>query len=144
MTIDDLKEKIRALSGVEDICPCTLPSIVMKDLSKVNFDMENTEFVGAFDMPGTEDLESFEMLGSFPVAWVAAGGDWEAPLVFVLYIGDKGELRGYVPKNGNAYNHKQKCAYGSEENEEEFNEDDYVFDSDALRDDVMKRIQVKG
>lgn len=129
---------------MEDICPCTLPPIVMKDLSKVNFDMENIGFVGEFNMHGTEDIEQFEMLGSFPVAWVSAGGDWEAPLVFVLYIGDKNELRAYIPKNGNAYNHKEKCAYGSEEDDvEEFNEDDYVFDSAALRDDVMKRIQVK-
>lgn len=149
VTIDDLKEKILSLAGVEDIrdavveLSCNFPSVVMKDLSKVNFDMENIAFVGEFNMPGTEDLEPFEMIGSFPVAWIVSGGDWEQPLVFVLYIGDKGELRAYIPKDGNAYNHKEKCAYGSEEDEVEFNEEDYVFDSAALRADVMKRIQVK-
>lgn len=151
VTIDDLKDKILSINNNMDISRALYdiygnyaPSIVYKDLSKIDFDMENIDFVGGFDMPGTEDLEPFEMIGSFPVAWIVAGGDWEQPLVFVLYIGDNGELRAYIPKDGNAYNHKEKCAYGSEEDEVEFNEDDYVFDSDALRADVMKRIQVKG
>lgn len=150
VTIDDLKEKILSINNNTDIndALCDIygnyaPSIVYKDLSKINFDMENIELVGEFSTPGAEDLNPFEMLGEFPVAWVSAGGDWEAPLIFVLYIGDKGELRAYIPKDGNAYNHKEKCAYGSEEDEVEFNEDDYVFDSAALRADVMNRIQVK-
>ncbi len=150
VTLDDLQNKILSINNNTDLSRALYdiygnyaPSIVYKDLSKINFDMENIELVEEFSTPGAEDLEPFEMLGEFPVAWVSAGGDWEAPLIFGLYIGDKGELRAYIPKNGNAYNHREKCAYGSEEDAVEFNEEDYVFDSAALRADVMKRIQVK-
>ena len=154
VTIDDLKNKIMSINNNGDINDALYdiyrnyaPKIIYKDLSKINFDMENIEYVGEFSTPGTEDLEPFEMLGNFPVAWVCAGGDWEQPLVFVLYIGDKGELRAYIPKDGNAYNHKEKCAYGSEEDPDEAEnfdvENDYKFDSNKLREDVMGRIVVK-
>lgn len=154
LTVDELKNKILEFTGETDIQYAiwsldkySLPDPIKKDLSKINFDMENSDLVGEFRMPGAEKLNAFEMIGNFPVAWVSAGGDWELPLVFVLYIGDKGELRAYIPKDGNAYDHKEKCAYGSEEDEEFMDgfdeEGEYVFDSDKLRADVMKRIVVK-
>ena len=153
-TIDDLKKKIMSINNNGDIDDALYeiygnyaPKIIYKDLSKINFDMENIEYVGEFSTPGAEDLKPFEMLGEFPVAWVSAGGDWELPLIFVLYIGDKGELRAYIPKDGNAYDHAEKCAYGSEEDEEfmdNFDEDkDYVFNSKKLREDVKNRSKIK-
>ena len=61
---------------------------VRDDLSKIEVDTENVNYIGEYEMPGTEPLEHFEMIGAggtaFPVAWCACGGDWENPLVFVL------------------------------------------------------------
>ena len=132
---------------------------VREDLSKVNVDFENVEEFGTEDgynhLSGLEDLGGYEMIGSgpsaFPVLWCAGGGDWELPLVFILYIGQKGELRAYIPENGNAYNHEEKCAYGSEPNSwdddyERMDPDDprYVFDVAAMRADIIGRIVVKA
>lgn len=120
------------------------PGKIAKDLGKVNFDCENVSFASEQEFPGAEDLEDFEVLNGVPVAWCSAGGDWEFPIAFVFYIGDKGELRAYVPEDGNAYNKKTKAAYGNDD-EEDFDEDrDWVFDSDKLREDVKGRIQVKS
>jgi hypothetical protein len=162
-TIEDLKALIEEKSdpsygGPYGILNGESParSIICKDLSKIDVDFENVEYCGtedSFETPGAEDLETFEMIGSdasaFPVAWCACGGDWEVPLIFVLYIGAKGELRGYIPKDGNVYNHKEKCAYGSDleclDDEDEIDMDDpkYTFDIDMLRADVMQRIQIQ-
>jgi len=131
VTIKELEDKITSLGGPYNIVyDCDK---VGKDLSKIDVDFENTGFVDEFDMPGTENLEKFEMLGNFPVAWCACGGDWQLPLVFVLYIGKSGKLHGYIPKKGNAYDHKNKCAY--EDNI------DYVFNADKLRKDVKNKIK---
>lgn len=156
VTIDDLKNKISKVVCGDDQYSFEdaiwqfskyVNSTISKDLSKVQFDDENVDLVGNFDMPGLEDMKPLEMLGDFPVAWVAAGGDWEEPIVFVLYVGDNGELRAYIPKDGNAYDHKGKCAYGNgESDEDELNDGKitgHLFDSTKLREDVKNRIVVK-
>ena len=110
------------------------------------------DYVGEYEMPGTEPLEHFEMIGAggtaFPVAWCACGGDWENPLAFVLYIGQKGELRAYIPKDGNVYNKKEKAAYGNNDDDPSWEDDPdnplLQFDADKLRADVAGRIMVKG
>lgn len=124
---------------------------VRDDLSKIEVDTENVDYIGEYEMPGTEDLERFEMVGTganaFPVAWCACGGDWENPLVFVLYIGQKGELRAYIPKDGNVYNKKTNAAYGNGDDDPCWDDDPnnplLQFDSDKLRADVAGRIEVK-
>ena len=61
VTIKELKEKITSLGGPYNIVyDCDK---VGKDLSKIDVDFENTDYIGEFDMPGTENLEKFEMLG---------------------------------------------------------------------------------
>lgn len=40
------------------------------------------------------------------------GGDWETPLLAIVYFDGK-KLRGYIPKDGNSYNHKAKAAFGN-------------------------------
>ena len=164
-TIDDLKELIKKsthpdyLDGDDGegcpygiICEDTKASAtIVKDLSKVNVDFENTDYIGEYEMPGTESLDRFEMIGNgaaaFPVAWCACGGDWENPLVFVLYIGHEGKLRGYIPKDGNVYNKKEKAAYGNNDDDPswEDNPDDPLlqFDVTKLRNDVAHRIVVE-
>ena len=145
-TIDDLKKKIESLGGIYDVLYRNSPDKLYSDIhDKLEVDGENSELIGKFDMPGTEDLEQFEMLNGVPIAWCGMGGDWEMPIVVALYIGYKGELRAYVPKDGNAYNKKNKAAFGNEDDDDEFDEDkDYVFDADKLREDVKNRIQAKA
>ena len=125
---------------------------IRDDLSKIEVDTENVDYIGEYEMPGTESLEHFEMIGAgetaFPVAWCACGGDWENPLVFVLYIGQKGELRAYIPKDGNVYNKKEKAAYGNNDDDPSWDDDPgnplLQFDADKLRADVAGRIMIKG
>ena len=127
---------------------------VYKDLGKIEVDFENVEEFGTEDsynhLPGLEDLDGYEMIGegdkAFPILWCAGGGDWELPLVFVLYIGQKGELRGYIPEDGNCYNKEKKAAYGNNDGDPGFDSDDprYVFDVAKMRAAVANRILVKG
>ena len=134
VTIKELKDKIKSLGGPYEIVYEN--NVVGEDLSKIDVDFENTGFIDEFDMPGMENLSKFEMLKEFPIAWCACGGDWQLPLVFILYIGESGELRGYIPKKGNAYDHKNKCAY-------EDDNGDYIFDVDQLRKNINKKKEFK-
>ncbi len=158
-TIEDLSSKIENAGGVYEIVYSGGSAKVLKDLSKICVDFENVESFDSEDaythLPGLEAMEGYEMIGdgdsAFPVLWCAGGGDWELPLVFILYIGQKGELRAYIPEDGNAYNHKEKCAYGSEANSwdedyERMEPDDprYVFDVAAMQADIIRRIVVKA
>jgi len=126
------KPKIEELI-LHDEFPYNLSSRIQKDLSKINFDFENC------------DLEEY-IDGLIPVALFQAGGDWEHPVVFCLYWDGK-QLRGYIPKDGNVYNEKEKCAYGSEEDDsnclpaEQFEK--LKFDYDKIRADIANRIKIK-
>lgn len=167
-TIDDLKTFVAKACDPDYDVPCIYGILngsdsdtpaqakVRADLSKINVDFENAEEFGTEDsyshLPGLENLDGYEMIGSgpsaFPVLWCAGGGDWEFPLVFILYIGQKGELRAYIPENGNVYNKKEKAAYGNNDDDPSWDDDPdnplLQFDEDKLRADVAGRIVVKG
>ena len=152
-TIEDLSSKIEDAGGVYELVYSGGVGKVCKDLAKINVDFENVESFDSEDaynhLPGLEYMEGYEMIGegdsAFPVLWCAGGGDWELPLVFVIYIGQKGELRGYIPEDGNAYNHEEKAAYGNNDGDPSFGDDDprYVFDEQKMREDVSNRIVVQ-
>ena len=57
-------------------------------------------------------------------------------MAFCLYIGEHGELRAYIPKDGNVYNFKTKAAIGNwdQEDDESDSESD---ESDCEDDDVF-------
>lgn len=84
-----------------------------KDLNKVKFDFENLEI--GLDINGKNDdrgeLNIHEYNGVC-LLLCCAGGDWENPVYFVLYVDHKNKLRAYIPSNGNTYCKKYKCAYG--------------------------------
>ena len=119
-----------------------LTSTIEKDLSKINFDWENYEYEtgsGFSSYPcGYEVLSN-----KLPVLFVNAGGDWEFPICFIIYW-DGNKLRGYIPEEGNVFNKKQRCAYGSEDDGEvdleDITEEPNV---DLIRQDIIKRIQIK-
>lgn len=106
----------------------------------IDVDFENVDFIGKYSVPGSENLKLIEMIGDTPVAWCACGGDWEMPLVFCIYMNSNGKLAGYIPKEGNAYNKKHMCAFGSEPYGEELDEDEaeklHKVEVNELRKDV--------
>jgi hypothetical protein len=113
---------------------------VRDDLARVQFDNENTEI--EFEAPG---FEGFSAIGDLTFLGVLAGGDWEAPVVFILYM-HAGELRGYVPDGGNQYDRRKLRAWGNgdSEHDEEMMEkaDDTPWDVAALRADIAARFGI--
>lgn len=137
-------------------CLGSLTPRIEKDLEKVEFDTENLEW---FDdvYCGAESICGFQTLpNGLTYMGVTAGGDWEMPIFFIIYHDGK-ELRAYIPKDGNTWNHKRKAAFGNEEEEEiadsEFDaqfgtsdgmKSDVNVDCDAICQDIQKRIQYAG
>lgn len=54
-----------------------------------------------------------------PIICAHAGGDWEEPVYFIVYLDDKNKLRMYIPKCGNVYNALTKEALGNDEDLDE-------------------------
>ena len=114
ITLEDLDENIHDMEPVYEA--------ISKDASLPDFDLENFGCT-----PNDEDdyLNAGELLGlrksATGVSYIGinAGGDWEIPLYFIMYKED-GELKAYVPSNGNTYNKRFHTAYGSEMETEEF------------------------
>ena len=135
--------KVKKLMENEEY-PYETSKSIEKDLDKVNFDWENyTTF---------DDTQGFclypvgykELKPGMHLFFTAAGGDWEIPICFIYYWGD-GELRAYIPKDGNLWNKKEKCAYGSEAhgNGYEGDEDDFIgreYSEEKLYSDILNKI----
>lgn len=94
---------------------------LMKDLSKVNFDFENyyyshidEEIGGAIGFLGYRRIWVQNGFLSY-IGW-SAGGDWEYPVYFLIYLDKDGEtFRAYIPKEGNVWNYDTKSAFGNDE-----------------------------
>jgi len=122
---------------------------IEKDLSKIDFDSENIGIGNAdedySDCSFCNYPAGYEVLeNELPVLFVNSGGDWEHPICYCIYWDGK-NLRGYIPKDGNVYNRKEKCAFGSEY---ELSDDDTVVDdlpcgdADKIRTDIINRIKI--
>lgn len=137
ITIDELKEKLIPILEDEDF-PYNLGShpIISKDLDKVQFDFENWETERSFvGYPC-----GYEMLSNgLAVLFVNAGGDWEYPIVFILYFDGK-KIRAYIPKEGNSWNRKTKSAYGNDDTD---SDDAPAPNPDLIRKDIIDRITEK-
>jgi hypothetical protein len=92
----------------------SLTDRVERDLSKVEFDLENVSMgTGGDSDYGFPGLIGFNTLESgLTFLGCGAGGDWETPLFFLIYW-DGRQLRGYVPKDGNPWNTDKMSAYGN-------------------------------
>jgi hypothetical protein len=155
ITLDEFKQicQTKLKIGSDEFDIYELPKKIEKDLSKLNFDFENycignahpsylkypSDHSGFWNYPcGYETLEN-----GLPVLFVNAGGDWETPICFCIYFDGK-DLRGYIPSDGNCYNKKEKCAYGSEDEPlEEDQQPQQQGEPDKIRIDVMNRIIIK-
>ena len=132
---------------------------VEKDLKKCEFDCENVcDHNGSF---GPIGLTGYVTLSNgFTFLGLAAGGDWEIPVFFIIYW-DGFKLRGYIPTNGNPWNTTTKQAYGNSINntdgknlkkrypakyglmtdeEADSNWDWQKFDPSLIEDDIKTRI----
>jgi hypothetical protein len=160
VTEEDITKKLKRLSGeesendeaedeYEDENDNYLPDLIgnssevlynlkRKDLGKIDFDLENV-LAGE-----NSDFKSgFEDIGGTTVLWLAAGGDWEYPVQFILYIDQNGSLRGYIPEKGNIYCHHCKSAFGNDNCdycEGKCSEDCDKPDWAAMEEDVKNRL----
>ncbi len=118
---------------------------VRKDWDKIDFSTENLDVTAEKTTPR-----------GVPYLQIRTGGDWETPLIAMIYFDGK-KLRGYVPKDGNSYNHKAKSAFGNNDDDndaciaqfgdrggtdKEFQ--DVEPDFTLVDSDVAKRIEAKG
>lgn len=113
-------------------------TLASKDVKKVDFDFENHEVDD-----NDPDLATHSKLpDGTEIIWAWAGGDWESPVSFVLYLDPNNKIRAYIPKNGNCYCTKCNTAWGSCQcgaQEPTSDDVDYVL----MYDDVCNRIQTK-
>lgn len=92
--------------------------------SKINFDFENVLLGwysdGTYDPIRSSSIEKIVIDGKeVPFIKGHAGGDWECPVAFIIYLSNKGELRMYVPRKGNVFNKDTKEAFGNDEDADE-------------------------
>lgn len=78
---------------------------VMKDIAKVDFDLENIV------------EQKLECRNGYNYLGIYAGGDWEQPIWFFIYHDGK-SLRGYVPYRGNCVNRLNKSAIGNDKDKD--------------------------
>ena len=140
-TKEDFLNKVKDLMLNEEF-PFEVPASIEKDLTKVNFDWENYTCFGETNGFGYP-IGHKELLPGFHVYFNAAGGDWETPVCYIFYNSDKG-LRAYIPKDGNVWNKKEKCAYGSENDYHEEVDEEKVwkdnFSEESIYKDILTRI----
>lgn len=155
ITIDEFRDLMMKKTKASDFYEASYKIFdnakIEKDLSKVIFSLENCTYkTGEF---GVNAELGFKTINGLTFLLFCAGGDWEEPLVFALYVDPNDNFRAYIPSEGNVYNHKLKCAYGSEsfiEDFEEGNQFDYenpsdpdnppIFDNNKMLADICTRI----
>jgi hypothetical protein len=138
------------------INPANLISSLGNDI-KVKFDTENFELNESNNQ--SNNLIGFREIEGFTFWGITSGGDWEEPVYFLLYISEKGKLRGYVPTDGNPWNRTTKRAFGNDEQADlkdaicnfDFPKDtdcvepgDFDFDWDKITNDICKRFDLKN
>lgn len=111
------------------------------DVQKIDFDFENSDIPDECRMGSLSDGTVY--------LWAFAGGDWEYPLYFAIYLDPDNRIRAYIPKDGNTYCHKCKSAWGTcechdgKDSEDHLSAEGYGPDFAAMANDVCKRIQPK-
>jgi hypothetical protein len=138
---------------------------IHEDISKVDFDFENLFYRSEDNFRG-ENIVGPQFLDNFSFIGCNAGGDWEHPVYFIIYLDKDGKtLRGYVPKDGNSYNYNTKAALGNDEDEDleflkkffknkdktitdeelnyvRYDDGDCMFDFELILKDIKNRIEV--
>ncbi len=121
ISLDDFKNKVGAYITINNgsLLDFILDdSKIYKDIKKVEFDFENFEYLPETHWWMNKFLGYHLIDNDFPILMCYAGGDWEHPVIFILYWDGK-HIRGYVPKDGNCWNYKTKQAFGNDEEADE-------------------------
>ena len=117
-----------------------LDNKINKDLSKVQFDLENVDCEPDHALPG---CAIWTTSTGVPTLLCCAGGDWEDPVYFVLYPESETSIRAYLPKEGNTYVLKTLMAYGNDPDDEgDDGNNPRKFDLITFRAAVEKRLTV--
>ncbi len=150
-TIEDLKRMIEDNGGVkETIYNDKLK--VHKDLLKVDMGHDFAGLLAEAKWKSAQGIPGYEMLGSgngkFPVAWCYSHAEGEWAIAFVLYIGQEGKLRAYIPVDGNNISggHSREKGTYSHENMPFCADHDgeWWFNYGKMKKAVLDRISVKG
>lgn len=105
---------------------------------KVQFDLENQCEFKETDFSVADKEGYIQINGTWMyIGW--AGGDWENPVYFVLYLSPKGKLRAYIPNEGNCYNKKYMMAYGNNDDDDDVIREDF----DVMIKNITERIEVE-
>lgn len=143
-TIEDLKRMIEDNGGVKEIIYNDKLK-VHKDLLKVDLGVDVVDFI-----PESAIGNPFQMVngnGDYPIAWCYANAEGEQPIMFVLYIGQDGKLRAYIPDSGNNIcnaHTRHKETFGTVCGGEWDWRRGYFFDPERMMECVRNRISVKG
>lgn len=110
---------------------------IIDELGCVSFDTEDyTDPDGdPFNMPGF--IHGWDTAGGIPILWIGAGGDWEKPVAFCLYIGADDDIHAYVPEKGNAYDHARNRAFTDDG---ESTPEAYEFNMDLMRKEFIEKV----
>ena len=114
--------------------PDILTDQLERDLSYVNFDMENYttyhDEIGFDNYPiGYDEIED-----GFHVYYVQFGGDNDYPICAIFYWGDN-ELRAYIPSDGNVWDKENRCAC-------EGGLPDDMCDKEKMKKDILQNIKL--
>lgn len=116
---------------------------IFNDISKVEFSFENYFWTETEESDLYVGLLGYRQIGNLSFIGVEAGGDWEFPVFFIIYLDNNKVFRGYVPKDGNTWNFDTKKALGNdEESDDKFlrkwikkNRPDIILPDYPLQDD---------
>lgn len=145
-TIADIQKMIEDNGGLkETIYNDKLK--VHKDLLKIDMGFDVVGFI-----PESAIGNQFQMVngngGDYPIAWCYANAEGEQPIMFVLYIGQEGKLRAYIPDSGNnicnAHTRYKETFGGTVCGVEWDWRKCYFFDPERMMECVKNRILVKG
>lgn len=141
--LNDLTEKADAeeMSSIADALSEDLNN------SGIEFSTENCtcDPKEPFDMPGF--FVGLDALPSgTPIMWLGAGGDWEQPIAFCIYLGEDNKIHAYVPTEGNCFNKEKGAAFGNAlgmgwKEEMEQLKVEYKFDQGKMREDASKALE---
>lgn len=116
---EELLAKFNAATSVEYFSSYDLGEIgkIGKDISKVRFDFENCNYDTPSLGDGLTGLRRVYVDGGYlSFIGVSAGGDWEYPVFFIIYLDKDGKtFRAFVPKEGNTWNYDTNEALGNDE-----------------------------
>lgn len=152
VTEADLKQMIEDNGGLGEIVYNDKLK-VYKDLLKVDMDFDHIGLLSESGFGSAKDIPSYETFTkdgkSYPVAWCYANAEGDEPVAFVVYVGQEGKLRAFIPNDGNNFNNAHhrdgKEARTASERPWWHNDSngDYYFDYRYMRKSVEKRIDVK-